>query len=65
MGAKHEKYIYVSTNSSRIYKFRTFKGRSDTSPEKYIVVGRVAKVPRKGKTLKVEELPKEVKESLL
>ncbi|BCU71159.1 DUF5622 domain-containing protein [Stygiolobus caldivivus] len=67
MALKHQKYQYVQISPDKFIKIRVFKSRLEESnpPEAYLILNRwVRRVPRDAKTIKVEDLPVEIREKL-
>ncbi len=61
MGGKHGKYVYIARKDGWYIKARVLKGKADTEPTKYIMLGFKRKdVPPTYKVIKEEMLPDEV-----
>jgi|ECHnycMinimDraft_1075156.scaffolds.fasta_scaffold00031_19 hypothetical protein len=64
MGAKHGKYAYVNTGST-VVKIRILKSREEKDAERYLVLSRVKRVPRKGVKINLSDLPLEVRDKVI
>lgn len=65
MGGKHGKYAYVQRSDGWYVKVRILKGREDSDPEKYVVVGlKTRNPPPTYPILREDQLPEDVKHKL-
>ncbi|RLG80801.1 MAG: cren protein [Thermoprotei archaeon] len=61
MGLRRGKYMYVKVEDRKYVKVRVFKGRADSNPDKYVIVGKpVRRIPPTAKIIDIKELPDEV-----
>ncbi len=65
MGGKHGKYVYVRRRDGWYVKVRVLKGRDESDPTRYIIVGPKRRdAPITFEVLREEDLPEEVRKAL-
>ena len=65
MGGKHGKYIYVRRKDGWYVKVRVFKNRSESDPDRYLVIGPKRRdAPFTFKVIDEDDLPEGVRRSL-
>ncbi|NPA96361.1 MAG: cren protein [Crenarchaeota archaeon] len=65
MALKHRKYVYVERSDGWYVKVRVLKGRAESDPSRYIVVGpKVREPPLTAEVIREASLPEEVRKKL-